>query len=176
MVAFKSLTVISLGFFASQTLASAPISSALLSLTRRQTSTGDIPSACQSGCDAVTTSLENCDSASDPLACVCAASSISAVQSCVNCLIAVDPSSSALESAGANLVSTVNTECSAKGAPTLTVPGSAAATGSSAPAATASGSSSGSSSSVKNSSSANAATGIPGLVGLAALGLAAALL
>ncbi|KAF7986923.1 hypothetical protein HWV62_12715 [Athelia sp. TMB] len=170
MIAFTPLTLISLAFIASSATATSPISNALLSLGKRQTgiSPSDFPTACQSGCSSVLSTVTTCESADDMLSCTCTSANVAAVQSCVNCVVS-NGASAAVLSAGEAVLQ-------GQGVPSLTVPATSATGTAAASSSTSTTASGGSSSPFKNGAGANAAVGVAGLVGLAALGFVATVL
>jgi len=164
MVAF--ITVVSLLFAASQATALTPVQS-LERLARRQTSVpsinpSDFPSACQSQCTTVLNTIEACTD----LSCTCTSSNLNGIQTCINCVVNSDPSST-LQSVGQSVLSTYNTECAGQGVGSLTL---GSATG------TASTSSSTGSSGSKTGAAGKFGISMIGVVGAGAVGGIAALL
>lgn len=84
------------------------VSAALLSLGKRQSgiSPSDFPTACQSGCTTVLTTITTCDAnITSAQACICTSDNVASIQSCVNCIVSSGNVSSAVEAEGVSLIS-----------------------------------------------------------------------
>ncbi|KAJ3730395.1 hypothetical protein EV361DRAFT_892014 [Lentinula raphanica] len=99
-------------------------------LIPRQSSTSgidpsDIPTQCQSQCTTVLNTISTCTTVS----CVCTTDNANEMESCVNCLISLDPTASMIEE-GNEVLDSMSEECSTvSGFPTLTVSASTTASG-----------------------------------------------
>ncbi|KAE9404207.1 hypothetical protein BT96DRAFT_989483 [Gymnopus androsaceus JB14] len=178
------LTFATIGVFASEVAASQLqarfVNTLDVLLPRQSTGTGtdpsDIPTQCQSQCDAVVNALNTCTSDS----CICTPDNANGLESCVECLINIDPTdeeSSGEEVLSCELISSsssvyiqftlnivcckaFNEECAGTpGVPTLAVGGSDAGTGTSVIATTATGTSAISASAIGTTAIATSAIG-----------------
>jgi len=153
------ITLVSLLFAASWQAAALTPAESIEALARRQSTSGidpsEFPSKCQSGCTSILNTIEACTG----LSCICTSSNLNGIQSCINCVVATDPST--LQSVGQSVLDTYNTDCAGEGVGSLTL-GSATGTGSSSPSSTGS-----SSSGIKK-------TGAAGKVGVSMVGVVGA--
>ncbi|KAN0078068.1 hypothetical protein V8E55_010125 [Tylopilus felleus] len=77
---------------------------------RQSFNPGDLPPACQSSCQVINT-MENCDSSTQALSCICASSIGSQLQQCMNCLVSNVPS---VQSEAQSALDSWNQECGGK--------------------------------------------------------------
>ncbi|KAG0694623.1 hypothetical protein DFH29DRAFT_959327 [Suillus ampliporus] len=144
-------------------------------LAVRQVDTSDLPSQCQSSCQVINT-ITDCGST---LSCICVSSVGTDLQSCMNCLVAAEPS---VETDAQSAIDNWNVACGGSltltdGSSTITASGSASTQSSSA--STKSSSTSTKTTSTSSTSSSNPLVGNGGVVGInaatGAIGLAIAI-
>ncbi|KAF7977956.1 hypothetical protein HWV62_2047 [Athelia sp. TMB] len=156
-------------------MASVPVSSALLALSKRQTGVApnNFPPQCEPGCTSILATISSCDA----VACLCTSANIAAYQSCINCLVASTNATQAIVAAGLTAIDEINSECAGKGVASLTqAVATAGATGTGTTTTTATGSSGPPNPTRTNEASLNAVMSVAGLAGIAVFQLAATVL